>query len=116
MKRLCDFCKKPMYNSWGGERVNNKFIEVHQKCKEDWRKANGYIKETLSKILNDMENKIIKIIDDEIKRILDYRNIAREKPNWRTSKARSKSMVALNSLNKIRDEINDVVYTKGEKI
>jgi len=52
--RLCNFCKKPMFNSWCGEWVNGKFIEVHSKCKEDWKKANNYIKETMSELLNNV--------------------------------------------------------------
>jgi len=46
-----------MFNSWSGEWVNEKFIEVHQKCKEDWRKANNYIKETMLELLNDVKEK-----------------------------------------------------------
>lgn len=34
--RLCNHCKKPMFNSWAGERINGKFIEIHQKCKEEY--------------------------------------------------------------------------------
>ena len=39
MKRVCDYCKKPMFNSWAGEWVGKKFIEVHEKCKTEWKKG-----------------------------------------------------------------------------
>ena len=35
-KRICDFCKKPMFNSWAGKHVGKKFIYIHNKCKKDW--------------------------------------------------------------------------------
>lgn len=35
--RLCNHCKKPMFNSWAGEWVDGVFIEIHSKCKEDWK-------------------------------------------------------------------------------
>ena len=55
--RTCDFCKKPMLNSWCGEWLNGKFIEVHQKCKEDWKKANEYVKETITEALKFAKSK-----------------------------------------------------------
>jgi len=36
-KRVCDYCKKPMLNSWAGEWVGENFIEIHTKCKEKWK-------------------------------------------------------------------------------
>ena len=47
--RLCNQCKKPMFNSWAGEWVNGKFIEIHTKCKEEW-------KATQSKNINKANN------------------------------------------------------------
>lgn len=35
--RLCNHCKKPMFNSWCGEWVGKEFLEIHSKCKEAWK-------------------------------------------------------------------------------
>ena len=33
-KRICNVCKKPMFNSLAGEWIDGKFIDVHEKCKK----------------------------------------------------------------------------------
>lgn len=33
-KRICNVCKKPMFNSLAGEWINKKFVNIHEKCKK----------------------------------------------------------------------------------
>ena len=61
-----------------------------------------------------MQNEIMRIIDNEIKEILKYKDIAKAKPNWRTCKARYKSMVALKRLNNIKIKLEEL-FEKNAK-
>ena len=65
-KRICDYCKKPMFSSLSGVWVGKKFIEVHAKCKEDWKhqqiikkykKINNFSNEEVNEIKSIFENK-----------------------------------------------------------
>ena len=45
MKRVCYYCKKPMYSSNESIWIKNKNYDIHKKCKEEnkpYNKKNSY--------------------------------------------------------------------------